>query len=304
MLSGYYYLGCSLSHCNSRTKKKFEENSKLSIIKIFRKGVHLGTKYFTNKDDQLLQNFVLKYNQLTKTTQNQNNISQSNFLEQPRSQSRKLKNYTEPIPRLRSPKIPQISSENLTDKKKRDAETKATSEILSNPFLPDSILKELDQINQQISFDDAARIDKSVFSKNSINKMFGNFMPANKNKAKKFIRTSSIEDMEKHLRSTEDLLTEIPAVSIIIEGQKNCPDLDVIRLNNLEEVKSLSIEKRGTGVMKHTPETACKYNNKSDEERYFVHKPRRRNLEFEKTFLRRKHKHTIRPQSSAIKVES
>jgi hypothetical protein len=99
MLSGYYYLGCALSRVDSRIKKNFEKSSQLDVVKIFRKGVHLGTKYLTNKDDLLLENFVTKYNQLiTGSHYNEKTVAQSS---KPKECQKKPKNYTELTSKLK-----------------------------------------------------------------------------------------------------------------------------------------------------------------------------------------------------------
>jgi hypothetical protein len=212
MLSGYFYLGCALSRVDSRIKKNFEKSSHLDIVKIFRKGVHLGSKYLTSKDDPLLENFRTKYNQLIKGSHyDKKTVAQS---PKPKECEKKPKNYTEPTPKLKNQSSINIAGENSPDKVKRGASTKGSTEIPSNPFLPDSILRELDEITQKISLEDATnKKATSVFSKNSVRMLFGNLKPPKGEKGKKLMRTSSMEDMERHLRSTEDFLTGNPVNS-------------------------------------------------------------------------------------------
>jgi hypothetical protein len=212
MLTGYFFLGCSLSRVDSRIKKNFEKSSQLDIVKIFRKGVHLGSKYLTRKDDPLLENFRTKYNQLIKGSHyDKKTVAQS---PKPKEFEKKQKDYTEPTPKLKNQSSINIAGENSTDKVKRDASTKGSTKIPSKPFLPDLILRELDEITQKISLEDATnKKATSVFSKNSVRMIFGNLKPPKGEKGKKLMRTSSIEDMERHLRSNEDFLTGNPVNS-------------------------------------------------------------------------------------------
>lgn len=310
MLSGYYYLGCSLSRVDSRVRNKFEKSSQLDIVKIFRKGVHLGTKYLTSKDDPLLENFVAKYNQLIKGSHyHKKTATQSPNLKgrstEPESE-KKPKNYTEPTPKLKNQSMANIAGENSSGKAKNDASTKASMKIPSSPFLPDSILRELDEIHQKISMEDATNKNgTSAFSKNSINMIFGNYIPPKGEKGKKLMRTSSIEDMERQLRSTEDFLTENPEpVGSPLHDLENPKNFETIGcLSNLEEAKSVSIQKAGRGALRANLEPANKYNIKSDEERYLLGKPGHKSLAFAQNFTRKKDKQSRRPVSLSMKID-
>jgi hypothetical protein len=197
-----------------------------------------------------------------------------------------------------------IACENSIGVAKRDLSTKDGSKIPSNPFLPDSILRELDEIHQKISLEDATNKNATpVFSKNSVNIIFGNFMPPKGGKGKKLMRTSSIEDMERQLRSTEDFLTEnlVNSPDHTLENPHNFETIGCF--SNQEEVKSVSIQKAGLGALRANLELVSKYNIKSDEERYLLGKPGHKSLAPAQNYTRKKEKQSRRPVSLSMKID-
>jgi hypothetical protein len=165
-------------------------------------------------------------------------------------------------------------------------------------------LRELDEITQKISLEDATnKKATSVFSKNSLRMIFGNLKPPKDEKGKKLMRTSSIEDMERHLRSTEDFLTANP-VNSPLHDLENAQNFDTIGCSsNLEEVKSLPIQKAGLGALGANQEPANKYSIKSDEERYLLRKHGHKSLAPAENFTRKRDKQSRRPLSLTMKID-